>query len=62
MNFFIHCDTWNYVEKIQKSVRAKNEILLAGSVLEIAETANLYRNRWNNIKWQAQEGLHSGSA
>lgn len=37
--FFIHCDTWNYVEKIQKALEQKSEILLAGSVLGIAETA-----------------------
>ena len=37
--FFIHCDTWNYVEKIQKALEQKSEILLAGNVLEIAETA-----------------------
>lgn len=37
--FFIHCDTWNYVEKIQKALEQKSEITLAGNVLEIAETA-----------------------
>ncbi len=37
--FFIHCDTWNYVEKIQKALEQKSEILLAGSVLGIAEAA-----------------------
>lgn len=37
--FMVHCDTWNYVEKIQKALEQKSEILLAGSVLEIAETA-----------------------
>ena len=37
--FFIHCDTWNYVEKIQKALEQESEILLAGNVLEIAETA-----------------------
>ena len=37
--FFIHCDTWNYVEKIQKALEQKSKITLAGNVLEIAETA-----------------------